>query len=167
MVVTLHFLPNLVWFVLRCSGHDNSGYLIKLRVFNPVTTPNHWHYPHLNVVWFIDVSENLGFAKPSYVMLRRIRASFWFGFLFVLLSYVECAPTCSWNLVFLRSVSCPVDNKIIMYLTMTKILRTSAWLFCTVDGSITNSITNNVSLDNFNKFMASVGWFVTLLTGSC
>ena len=61
-------------------------------------------------------------------------------FLFVLLLYVDYAPTCSWNLVFLRSLSCPVDNRILMYLTMAKILWTSAWLFSTFDGWNTNSI---------------------------
>ena len=35
-----------------------------------------------------------------------------------------------------------------------------------LNGSTTNLIANNVFLDDFNEFVASLGWFVSLLTGS-
>ena len=76
------------------------------------------------------------------------------------------APTCSQNLVFLGSLSCHVENRILMFLTMAKSFGSSLDHPSKFDGSITNSIANDDSLDGFNKFVASVGWFVTPLT-SC
>ena len=60
---------------------------------------------------FVVVIQNLGFDNLSYVVLRRIRAIYCFGFLFVLFSYIECASTCSQHLWFLVAFSCRVDNK--------------------------------------------------------
>ena len=58
---------------------------------------------------FAVVVQNLGFDDSSYVILRRIRAISRFGFLFVLFSYVDCASTCSRNLVFRVKLSCRVN----------------------------------------------------------
>ena len=50
-----------------------------------------------------------------------------------------------------------------MFLTMAKTLWTSAWSFSTIDGLITNLITNNVSLDYLNEEGPPSGWFLTPL----
>ena len=63
---------------------------------------------------FIVVIQNLGFDKLGYVVLRRIRAIYRFGFLFVLFSYVERASTCSRSLWFLVAFSCRIDYKIFL-----------------------------------------------------
>ena len=101
--------------------------LVDARVCNPVMDPNWWH--HFNVVWFIVVFQNLGFGDSSYIILSRTRAISWLEFFVAVFSYVENAPTCSRNLVFLRSLSCQVDNKILMFLTKAKNRLTSAWSF--------------------------------------
>ena len=67
--------------------------MIELGVCNPVVDPN-WVSP-LQRDCFVVVVQNLGLGDLIHVMLRRIRAISHFGFLIVLLSCVEIAPTCS------------------------------------------------------------------------
>ena len=115
----------LVWFVLRCSGHANSGYWSS-HVYSIRWQIQIGDTIHFSMVWFVDVLQNLGFEDPRYVLLRQIRANFCFGFLFCTVVVCEYAPTLSRNLVFQRSLSCPIDSRISMFLMMTKNCLTSA-----------------------------------------
>ena len=106
----------------------------------------------------------MGFGDSSYVILRRIRSISCFACLFVLLSCVECAPTCSQNLVFLRSLSCHVYDKILICLIVAKHVWPPPDRSSKFNGLITNLIANNVSFDDFNWMGAFFRWFFTLLT---
>ena len=63
----------------------------------------------------------------------------------------------------LVSFSCRVNNKIFLILTMSKICWPPLRCYSNVGGSITTSIANNVSLDDFNEVGPPSGWFLTPL----